>query len=89
MGQAKGSVTKGVEFYKWVMRIFAPKKLAAFPSLFQANRASGAEADVETTWAFQKSQRELAEAISRFRRVCWKIGWEKLLLRMGVKQVSG
>ena len=42
------------------MQIFTPKKLAAFPSLFQANRASGAEADIETTWASQKSQRELA-----------------------------
>jgi hypothetical protein len=50
---------------------------------------SGAETDVETTWASQKSQLELAQAISRFRRVCWKIGWEKLLLRMGLKQVSG
>ena len=66
MGQAAGSAAKGVEIYKWVMRIFTPKKLAAFPSLFQANRASGAEADIETTWASQKSQRELAEAISQF-----------------------
>ena len=89
VGQAAGSAAKGVEIYKWVMRIFTPKKLAAFPSLFQANRASGAEADIETTWASQKSQRELAQAISRFRRVCWKIGWEKLLLRMGLKQVPG
>jgi len=71
------------------MRVFAPKKPVLFPSLFQTYRGSGAEADAETTWASQKSQRELAQAISRFRRVCWKIGWEKLLLRMGVKQDPG
>jgi len=59
------------------------------PSLFQANRVSRAEADTRIAWASQRSQRELAEAISRFRRICWKIGWEKLLLRMGLKQVSG
>ena len=68
---------------------FHPQKLAAFPSLFQACRVSGAEADIGIAWASQKSQRELAQAISRFRWVCWKIGWEKLLLRMGVKQDPG
>jgi len=47
------------------------------------------EVSDETTWAAQKSQRELAHAISRFRRICWKIGWEKLLLRMGLKQDPG
>ena len=52
-------------------------------------RMSVLEAPDETTWASQKSQRELAQAISRFRRVCWKIGWERLLLRMGLKQVPG
>ena len=71
------------------MQIFAPKKLEAFPSLFQACRVSGAEADTGIAWASQRSQRELAQAISRFQRVCWKIGREKLLLRMRLKQDQG
>jgi hypothetical protein len=45
------------------------------------------EALDETTWTSKKSQLELAQAISRFRRACWKIGWEKLLLWMGLEQV--
>ena len=71
------------------MQIFAPKKLVAFPSLFQACRVSGAEVDTDIAGASLTSQRELAQAISRFRWVCWKIGWEKLLLRMGLKQIPG
>ena len=66
---------------------FRLQKLAVIPSLSQANRVSRAEADTGTAWASQKSQRELANAISRFQWVCWKIGWEKLLLRMGLEQV--
>jgi len=71
------------------MPVFTPKKLTAIPSLFQAKRVSRAEADTGIAWASQRSQRELAHAISRFRRICWKIGWEKLLLRMGLKQDPG
>jgi len=56
------------------------------PSLFQACRVSGVKADAETAEASQKSQRELPQAISRFRRACWKIGWKKLLFRMDLKQ---
>ena len=52
------------------MQIFAPKKLVSISSLFQADRVSGAEADTGIAWASQKSQRELAQAISSFRRVC-------------------
>jgi len=37
--------------------------------------------------ASRADQAELVQAISRFRRACWKIGWEKLLLWMGLEQV--
>lgn len=44
------------------------------------------EAIDQAAWESPETQRDLAQAIGRFRRICRKIGWEKLRRRVGFGQ---